>query len=234
MVLLKKVKKSLRKIVPAGRTYIDKKFEDQKENIFSEIKEQNIALEDELRSSLSESYTKQLKEMEKRILREMEDYFEQQEASHELQQKKTLEIQDQIGRFRKGMEREFDRRDNWQKMASEVERLAEGRQVWVIKCPATEGILKYHWGDYYYALALQKYLERKGRYVILDTRQDWGCDEGADVVLVLRGKYFYRPDRRNKKCLYIMWNISHPDQVSKAEYELYDVVCAGSRYFAEN
>lgn len=115
MVLLKKVKKSLRKIVPAGRTYIDKKFEDQKENIFSEIKEQNIALEDELRSSLSESYTKQLKEMEKRILREMEDYFEQQEASHELQQKKTLEIQDQIGRFRKGMEREFDRRDNWQK-----------------------------------------------------------------------------------------------------------------------
>lgn len=54
MVLLKKVKKSLRKIVPAGRTYIDKKFEDQKENIFSEIKEQNIALEDELRSSLSE------------------------------------------------------------------------------------------------------------------------------------------------------------------------------------
>jgi len=233
MVLLKKVKKSLRKIVPAGRTYIDKKFEDQKENIFSEIKEQNIALEDELRSSLSESYTKQLKEMEKRILREMEDYFEQQEASHELQKKKTLEIQDQIGRFRKGMEREFDRRDNWQKMASEVERLAEGRQVWVIKCPATEGILKYHWGDYYYALALQKYLERKGRYVILDTRQDWGCDEGADVVLVLRGKYFYRPDRRNKKCLYIMWNISHPDQVSKAEYELYDVVCAGSRYFAE-
>ena len=177
MVLLKKVKKSLRKIVPAGRTYIDKKFEDQKENIFSEIKEQNIALEDELRSSLSESYTKQLKEMEKRILREMEDYFEQQEASHELQKKKTLEIQDQIGRFRKGMEREFDRRDNWQKMASEVERLAEGRQVWVIKCPATEGILKYHWGDYYYTLALQKYLERKGRYVILDTRQDWGCDE---------------------------------------------------------
>ncbi len=47
----------------------------------------------------------------------------------------------------------------------------------------------------------------------------------ADVVLVLRGKYFYHPDRRNEKCLYIMWNISHPDMISKAEYELYDVVC---------
>ena len=99
MVLLKKVKKSLRKIVPAGRTYIDKKFEDQKKNIFSEIKGQNIALEDELRSSLSESYTKQLKEMEKRILREMEDYFEQQEASHELQQKRRWRFSIRLGDF---------------------------------------------------------------------------------------------------------------------------------------
>ena len=61
-------------------------------------------------------------------------------------------------------------------------------------------------------------------------RQD---NEEADVVLVLRGKYFYHPDRRNEKCLYIMWNISHPDMISKAEYELYDVVCVGSRHMAE-
>ena len=30
-----------------------------------------------------------------------------------------------------------------------------------------------------------------------------------------------------------MWNISHPDMISKAEYELYDVVCAASRHMAE-
>ena len=131
------------------------------------------------------------------------------------------------------IEQELVRRDNWAKMASETKRVADGRPVWVIKCPATEGEAKFRWGDYYYAVALQKYLERQNIYAIIDNRQDWGCDEGADVVLVLRGKYFYRPDRRNEKCLYIMWNISHPDMISKAEYELYDVVCVGSRHMAE-
>lgn len=30
-----------------------------------------------------------------------------------------------------------------------------------------------------------------------------------------------------------MWNISHPDNISKDEYELYDAVCIGSRYYAD-
>ena len=54
----------------------------------------------------------------------------------------------------------------------------------------------------------------------------------ADVVLVLRGCEFYRPDRRNTKCLYIMWNISHPEMVTQEEYQLYDIVCVGSRHYA--
>ena len=112
--------------------------------------------------------------------------------------------------------KEFDRRDNWQKMASEVERLAEGRQVWVIKCPATEGILEIPLGNYY-ALALQKYLERKGRYVILDTRQDWGCDEGADVVLVSRGKIFFTVQTEETKNTCILCGISgHRIKVSQS------------------
>ncbi len=57
---------------------------------------------------------KQLKEMERESSGEMKIIFEQQEASHELQQKRQLEIQDQIGRFRREW-KEFDRRDNWQK-----------------------------------------------------------------------------------------------------------------------
>lgn len=188
-----KLKGFLRKIVPAGRTYIDKKFKDQEKYI-----------------------KKQLKEQEKLI---------------KLQQKNMQEMQKNLKEY---IEQEFVRRENWAKMPAEIKRVADGRKVWVIKCPATEGEAKFFWGDYYYAVALQKYLERQNIYAIIDNRQDWGCDEDADVVLVLRGKYFYHPDRRNEKCLYIMWNISHLDMISKAEYELYDVVCAASRHMAEN
>ena len=187
-----KLKRFLRKIVPAGRTYIDKKFKDQEKYI-----------------------KKQLKEQEKLI---------------KLQQKNMQEMQKNLKEY---IEQEFVRRENWAKMPAEIKRVADGRKIWVIKCPATEGEAKFFWGDYYYAVALQKYLERQNIYAIIDNRQDWGCDEEADVVLVLRGKYFYHPDRRNEKCLYIMWNISHPDMISKAEYELYDVVCVGSRHMAE-
>ena len=187
-----KLKRFLRKIVPVGRTYVDKKFKDQEKYI-----------------------KKQLKEQEKLI---------------KLQQKNMQEMQKNLKEY---IEQEFVRRENWAKMPAEIKRVADGRKIWVIKCPATEGEAKFFWGDYYYAVALQKYLERQNIYAIIDNRQDWGCDEDADVVLVLRGKYFYHPDRRNEKCLYIMWNISHPDMISKAEYELYDVVCVGSRHMAE-
>lgn len=240
MPVLKKIKNFFRKIVPAGRTYVDKKFKDQKKDITSEVRKQKNALE----TDLKKDYTKQLQNMEKRLLKELETFethinrqVKEQERKDEnlyqLQKKRLEDIQKQITGLEAYIEKEFCRRDDWGKMPAEIDRVAENRQVWVIKCPATEGDAKYRWGDYYYAVALKKYLERQGKYVLIDTRQDWGCDEGADVVLVLRGKYFYRPDRRNKKCLYIMWNISHPDMVSEAEYELYDVVCVGSRYFAD-
>ena len=199
----KRLKSILRGILPVGRTYIDKKFD--------ELKKQELSRQ---------------KEMEGYIAKKSE-YLENKNA------KRDQFMQDQIRSLREYIEQEFVRRDSWGKMAAEIKRTAEGRQIWVIKCPATEGAAKFYWGDYYYAVALQKYLERQNIYVIIDTRQDWNCEEGADVVLVLRGKYFYRPDRRNEKCLYIMWNISHPDMISKAEYELYDVVCVGSRYMAE-
>ena len=69
-------------------------------------------------------------------------------------------------------------------------------------------------------------------YTIIDLHEDWDCEVNADVVLVLRGCEFYRPDRRNTKCLYIMWNISHPEMVTQEEYQLYDIVCVGSRHYA--
>ena len=136
-----KLKRFLRKIVPAGRTYIDKKFKDQEKYI-----------------------KKQLKEQEKLI---------------KLQQKNMQEMQKNLKEY---IEQEFVRRENWAKIPAEIKRVADGRKVWVIKCPATEGEAKFFWGDYYYAVALQKYLERQNIYAIIDNRQDWGCDEDADVV----------------------------------------------------
>ena len=130
------------------------------------------------------------------------------------------------------IDRELSRRDDWPARGAQLSREAAGRPLWVIKCPAPEGPVRVRWGDYAYAVTLKRYLDRLGVYAVVETREDWGCEEAADVVLVLRGCQFYRPDRRNKKCLYIMWNISHPDMVPPEEYELYDVVCVGSRYYA--
>ena len=163
------------------------------------------------------------------ILREQQEIrklLEELKKSDKAQAKAIENIRQQI-------DREWKRRDGWGKVAAETKRLAAGRPVWVIKCPAPEDESKARWGDYYYARSLKKYLERLGIYVLLDTREDWGCESGADVVLVLRGCLFYRPDRRNEKCLYVMWNISHPDMVTPEEYELYDVVCVASRYYAK-
>lgn len=147
--------------------------------------------------------------------------------------KKNDKLQKEIIGVKQSINQEFIRRDDWKARAAEAEYLAKGRPIWVIKCPAPEGEMKVRWGDYHFALSLKKYLERQHCYVMIDMREDWGCETEADVVLVLRGCHFYRPDRRNKKCLYIMWNISHPDMVSSEEYLLYDVVCVGSKYYAD-
>lgn len=163
------------------------------------------------------------------ILREQQEIrraLEELKKSGKLQEKALKDLREQ-------MDKEFQRRDDWGKREAETRRAAAGRQVWVIKCPAPEDESKMRWGDYHYAISLKRHLERLNCYVLLDTREDWGCESGADVVLVLRGCMLYRPDRRNEKCLYVMWNISHPDRVTAEEYELYDVVCVGSRYYAK-
>lgn len=160
---------------------------------------------------------------------------EQQRLGQAVEELKKKEAQQEktLGELKELLDGELHRRDDWKKREAEAKRQAEGRPIWVIKCPAPEDASRVRWGDYHYGVSLKRHLEKLGMYVILDTREDWDCPYGEDVVLVLRGCKFYRPDRRNEKCLYIMWNISHPDQVEKEEYELYDLVCVGSRYYAK-
>lgn len=204
------IKKLLRRFVPASRTYLDKKMKDVQTDML-----------------------KQMRQQQEEILKAQKRLFADQKRMLQFLQKKDEEQMKAIQGVKVYVDQELRRRDAWEVCAEETRRLAKGRPVWVIKCPAPEDESKVKWGDYPFALALKRCLEQLNCYVLLDAREDWGCEEGADVVVALRGQYFYRPDRRNKKCLYIMWNISHPDLVTKEEYELFDVVCVGSRHYAE-
>lgn len=168
---------------------------------------------------------KKLGDMEKENKRQSKVIGDLQKAS--LAQTKAIE---ELKAF---IEQEFRRRDDWPVRNAQLHTEAAGRPLWVIKCPAPEGPVKVRWGDYAYAVTLKRYLDRLGVYTVVDTREDWGCEEDADVVLVLRGCHFYRPDRRNARCLYIMWNISHPEMITPEEYELYDVVCVSSNCYAK-
>ena len=164
----------------------------------------------------------------------MDNKLRELEKENKRQEKILLELQknsQSMLELKEYVSQELHRRDDWGKLAAQVKREAKDRQIWVIKCPAPEE-KKIRWGDYAYAVALKRYLDRMGMYTIIDLHEDWDCEVNADVVLVLRGCEFYRPDRRNTKCLYIMWNISHPEMVTQEEYQLYDIVCVGSRHYA--
>lgn len=222
-----KIKEILYRIFPASRAYMDDKFQTMERHITGKLEKQEKQWEKRW-----ETQKKFMDAQKKTLLEIKAKDSEQQKAIENLKRYIDFQQQKALDNIQKYIEQELRRRDDWQARAAENERTASGKPIWVIKCPAPEGEARVRWGDYPFALSLKKYLERLGCYVVIDAREDWGCEEGADVVLVLRGCFFYRPDRRNKKCIYIMWNISHPDMVTPEEYELYDIVCVGSRHYA--
>ena len=142
-------------------------------------------------------------------------------------------LQKQIKALQTHFDAELQRRDRWMTRRYEVRQQAEGRPVWVIKCPAPDAERKATWGDWHFALSLQKNLERQGICCTVDLKEDWPCDCGADVVLVLRGLYPYQPAVRDPDCTYIIWNISHPAQVTDEEYAFYDIICVASEHYAD-
>ena len=223
------IKKYLRRFLPVSKTYIDTKLKTLENNYINQINQQNILL-NQLIDCQNSSFNKT-----KQQIASLETHITEQEQNtiRNIQRHITSDNNRIASNVNNHIDWELKRRDRWKIMEAENKRSASGRPIWVIKCPAPEGKDKVLWGDYPYALALKKYLERLNCFVIIDTREDWGCEEGADVVLVLRGTYFYRPDRRNKTALYIMWNISHPDKVTIDEYNLYDVVCIASDHYTE-
>lgn len=79
------------------------------------------------------------------------------------------------------------------------------------------------WGDYHYANALQKEFEKKGYHVKVLSKEYWYDRSDAKYVIILRGVKEYFPSKVNGK-KYIMWNISHPADVSIEEYNMFDYV----------
>ena len=101
-----------------------------------------------------------------------------------------------------------------------------------IKIPAPSWEEVQEWGDYHMALGLKKELERNGCNVMLQVLPEWDGDGDArcDAVIVLRGLSRYKPKKQHFN---IMWNISHPDDVSIEEYNQYDHVFIASETWAQ-
>ena len=96
-----------------------------------------------------------------------------------------------------------------------------------IKSPHPKGTT--HWGDLFFSKALKKSFEKLGFNVIIQERENWYGDDEIDIAFVLRGLVDYNVDYSN---INVMWNISHPEMVSKEEYEKYDRVFISSKKYA--
>ena len=100
---------------------------------------------------------------------------------------------------------------------------------WIIKNPAPNDSRRNNWGDHYFGQSLANALREQGQSVSMHYHEQWfDADEAADIVLVLRGRHRYRRAGRSRTAIHIMWNISHPDDVSLEEYNEFDLVGVAS------
>jgi glycosyltransferase involved in cell wall biosynthesis len=89
----------------------------------------------------------------------------------------------------------------------------------------------YLWGDFHFARALQRYLERAGHPTRVRLIVDWASAPAAmdDATLHLFGNQlaYNRPSQVN-----LLWQISHPDMASGEMYDTYDHAFVASDPFA--
>ena len=108
----------------------------------------------------------------------------------------------------------------------------EKRETIYIKMSIPFWSIAKSWGDYYLALGLKKYFNRKGYKVVLHCQNEWDrSHKKQSIVLVLRGLYEYTPRAGD---LNLMWNISHPDSIEKNEYLNFDHVFVSSKKLKDN
>lgn len=100
----------------------------------------------------------------------------------------------------------------------------------MIKIPVKENNKK-EWGDYHFAVELQREFIKHGYHARLQRHIYWESKNDGlyDIVLLLRGLHEYEPKPIHYN---IMWNISHPDLISIGEYDSYNQVYVASEYWA--
>ncbi|MBT3518135.1 MAG: hypothetical protein HOC41_08885 [Candidatus Marinimicrobia bacterium] len=106
---------------------------------------------------------------------------------------------------------------------------SEKRKIFIKIC-APYWRVAHEWGDFHLAYGLKKYFERRGYRAIIQCKTEWkNCGKKQDIILTLRGltKYIPDPDQLN-----IMWLISHPNEITISELELFDHVFVASTKFA--
>lgn len=112
-----------------------------------------------------------------------------------------------------------------------IRTLAANQIRFSIKIGAPREAVRNEWGDYHFALGLKRALTRLGHTVRIDCMDRWRGPHtvGDDVVLVLRGLSIYEPQPHQ---LNLLWIISHPDMIARAELERYDQVFVASTFYA--
>jgi len=102
----------------------------------------------------------------------------------------------------------------------------------VIKIPVTKWRRAHSWGDYHLAVLLKNELEKLGYFILIQILPEWenSTADKYDIVIVFRGlsRYKVKPQQIN-----IMWNISHPNDISLDEYDEYDQVFIASSFWSK-
>src|SRR5215218_5531900 len=93
------------------------------------------------------------------------------------------------------------------------------------------------WGDTHFARALADELERRGHAARIEVLAEWDAPDRppTDVTIHLRGLWPYVPRRTpgHDDELRVLWNISHPDLLTAAECDAFDLVATPSARHAE-
>src|SRR5207247_1626815 len=89
------------------------------------------------------------------------------------------------------------------------------------------------WGDTHLAGALARALRVRGHRVRVQTADEWDSADGHayDVAVQLKG---FGLRRRTPGRVHVVWNISHPEELTPDECDQADLVLVASERFAEH
>lgn len=115
---------------------------------------------------------------------------------------------------------------------SNISFLRSEKPVIFIKIAAPNWLVAPYWGDYHFAKSLRKNLVQLGYRVEVHVVQEWYSLKNEEAInLVLRGP---KKVEKLEGKLNIMWNISHPKDISIEEYDTYDHVFVASDFHYQN